>query len=405
MQRRSFLYATASAAVLVAFRNSLSFAKGEPAVPADPLLSPWTGPYGGTPPFNKIKPASFKPALTKAMELKRTELAAIAGTKEAATFDNTIGALEDSGRPFARTEAILGVYTSTLNDKTMQAIEKEVSPVLAAFSDEITQNEPLFARIKAVHDGRKAAKLAPDQLRITEVVYRNFARRGAALGKPQKVRLAEINKQLASLYTTFGQNQLADEEGQTLLLETDADLAGLPDTLRAALAPPKGFKGKAKGVISNTRSSVDPFLTYSPRRDLREKAWRMFISRGDTGAHDNKPVITQILTLRGERAKLLGFASHAHWAADDNMAKTPDAAMALMMKVWKAATLRVREEVADMQKIADAEKANLKIEPWDYRFYAEKVRQAKYDLDQNEVKQYCPLGKMRDAMFWAANQL
>jgi peptidyl-dipeptidase Dcp len=408
MFRRTFLQTTAASAVLLMFRKQLSFAKTDAAVAIkDPLLAPFGGPYGGVPPFNKIKVADFKPALLKGMDLQRAEIAAIVASKDAPTFDNTVAALEDSGRHFNRAANIMGTYTSTMNDKKMQEVEKEMAPLLAAYADEVIQSEALFGRIKAVYDGRASAKLAPDQLRLLEVTYRQFARRGAALGKTQKLRMKEINQKLATLYTTFGQNQLADEEGYTVVLDAEADLAGLPDGLKAAAKATADAKGqKGKWVIANTRSSVEPFLVYSTRRDLREKVWRMFVSRGDNaGKHDNKPVIIEIIKLRAERAKLLGFVTHAHWIADDNMAKTPAAAMRLMMKVWPAAVARAKEEIADMQKVADAEKAGHKIEPWDYRHYAEKVRKAKYDLDQNEVKGYLQLEKLREAMFWAAGQL
>ncbi|MDB4960149.1 MAG: peptidyl-dipeptidase Dcp [Myxococcales bacterium] len=400
------MFATASAAALFAFRSKLSFAKGGPAVKLPPLLAPFAGPYGGVPPFDKIKVADFKPALLQGMDLQRAEIQAIIDVKEPATFENTIVAFEDSGRPYYRAANLMGVYTSTMNDKAMQAIETETAPVMAAFSDEIIQNEKLFARIKAVYDGRKTANLSTEQARLLEVVYRNFARRGAALGAKQKARLGEINQKLASLFTLFGQNQLADEESYTLTLDKQDDLAGLPEWLVASAKAAAEAKGlKDRWVITNTRSSAEPFLIYSSRRDLREKAYRMWINRGDNaGKHDNKPVITEILALRGERAKLLGFPTHAHWIIDDNMAKTPDAAMSLMLKVWKATTARVKEEVADMQKLATPDKV-AKIEAWDYRYYAEKVRKEKYDLDQNEVKPYLQADKLREGMFWAAKQL
>ncbi|HET9621654.1 MAG TPA: M3 family metallopeptidase [Kofleriaceae bacterium] len=373
----------------------------------DPMLAPWTGPHGGFPRFDKIKVESFKPSLMKAMDLNRAEIAAITAVKEPATFANTIAAYQDAGRPLARVGGLFNIYSSTLKDKQVQALELELAPIFAAFGDEIIQNEALFARIKAVYDGRASAKLTPEQVRLVEVTYEQFARQGAALNAKDKARLKEINGKLAGLYTTFSQNELADEEGYSLVIDKEADLAGLPDSIKAAAkdaADAKGMPGK--WLFSNTRSSMEPFITYSTRRDLREKGWRMWVNRGDNpGAHDNKPIITQILALRAEKAKLLGFPSHAHWIIADNMAKTPDAAMALSMKVWKAATARAREEIADMQKVADAEKAGFKIAPWDYRFYAEKVRKAKYDLDDNEVKPYLQLDKMREAMMWAAGQL
>jgi len=289
----------------------------------------------------------------------------------------------------------------------MQAVETDLAPVLSAFDDEIVQNEALFARLKTVYDARANANLSLEQQRLAEVVYTNFARRGAALGKAEKRRLKEINKRLASLFTSFRQNQLADEESYTLVIDDEADLAGLPDNLRDAATGAAAAKGqKGKWLFSNTRSSMEPFITYASRRDLREKGWRMWTMRGDNpGAHDNKPVIAEILQLRAERAKLLGFASHAHWILANNMAKTPDAAMALMMKVWQAAVTRAREEVADMQAIADREGAGIKIEPWDYRYYAEKLRKARYDLDQTEISQYLQLEKIREAMFWLADAL
>jgi len=406
MLRRTFFVTTAASATLAAFHAKFSFAKGT-AVSDEPLLAPWTGSHGGFPRFDKFKVADFKPALLKGMDLTRADIAAIVANKEPATFANTIVALEDSGRPFNRASSVFNVYRSTMADKTMQAIEMEMAPLYAAFQDEITQNEPLFARVKAVYDARASAKLTPEQLRLVEVVYRNFARQGAALNAKDKARLKDINGKLASLYTKFSQNELADEEGYSMTLDKEADLAGLPEPLKAsAKEAAEAKKLTGKWLITNTRSSMEPFITYSTRRDLREKGWRMWVSRGDNaGEHDNKPIITQILALRAEKAKLLGFASHAHWIIDDNMAKTPDAALALSMKVWKAGVARAREEIADMQKAADAEKAGHKIEPWDYRFYAEKVRKAKYDLDQNEVKPYLQLDKMREAMMWAAGQL
>jgi peptidyl-dipeptidase Dcp len=406
MLRRSFFQSAAATAMLAAIRNKLSFAKGA-EVTDDPLLSPWTGPHGGFPRFDKIKVASFKPSLGKAMDLARGEIAAIASAKAAPTFDNTIAALENTGRALTRVNNVFGVYASTMADKDVRQLEQEFAPVVSAFFDEITQNEALFARVKAVHDGRKTAKLTPEQLRLVEVTVRNFERQGAALGAADKARIKDINGQLAVLYARFGQNELADEESFSLELASEADLAGLPDSLRAsAREAAEAKKRTGKWLITNTRSSTDPFLTYSTRRDLREKAWRMFVSRGEhPGEHDNRPVITEILKLRADKARLLGFASYAHWIIDDNMARTPDAALALTTKVWKAAVARAREEVADMQKVADAEKAGHKIAPWDYRFYAEKVRKAKYDLDQNEVKPYLQLDKMREAMMWAAGQL
>jgi peptidyl-dipeptidase Dcp len=374
---------------------------------ANPLLDAWVGPHGGVPRFDKVTVDAFKPAMLKGMDLYRAEIAAIAGNPAAPTFENTFAALDNAGRPFRRMTRIFRVYTSTMNDKRTQSVDTETAPLLSAFNDEIVQNEALFARLKAVYDARATAELSPEQRRLAEVVYNNFARQGAALGKTEKARLKAINERLASLYTTFRQNELADEENYALVIDKETDLAGLPDNLRAAAAAAAEEKGqKGKWLFTNTRSSMEPFISYASRRDLREKGWRMWTMRGDNpGAHDNNPVIAEILQLRAERAGLLGFATHAHWILANNMAKTPDAAMALMMKVWKAALARARQEIADMQAVADGDGSGIRIEPWDYRYYAEKVRKSKYDLDQTEISQYLQLEKMREAMFWVAGQL
>jgi peptidyl-dipeptidase Dcp len=288
-----------------------------------------------------------------------------------------------------------------------QLVQREMAPKLAALNDKITQNEALFKRIEAVYNTTDKAKWTPEQKRLAWVYYTNFVRAGARLDKDAKARLSAINQKLAGLYTRFSQNVLAEETDQFIVLKSEAELAGLPQSIRDAAAEAAATK-KQTGVwlINNTRSSVDPFLTYSDRRDLREKAWRMFVSRGDNGdEHDNNAIITEILQLRAERAKLLGFPTHAHWRLENSMAKTPERAMQLMEAVWKPAVARVHEEVADMQALANKENAGIKIEPWDYRYYAEKVRKARYDLDQNEVKPYLQLEKLREGIFWVAGEL
>lgn len=410
MQRRSFLHSAALFA-LAQFAGKSMTPDAAAATPTqqhpDPLLDPWTGPYGGTPRFDLVKVDAFKPAILTAMDYNRTEIAAITGNRAAPDFENTLAALEDSGRPFERATSLMYIYTSTMNDQRMREVETEMAPLLSAFNDEIIQNEALFARIKAVYDARATSKLSPEQQRLADIVYTNFARSGAGLDAAGKARLKQINQRLATLFTTFRQNQLADEENYTLVIDNEGDLAGLPGNLRASAAAAAEAKGqKGKWLFTNTRSSMEPFIIYASRRDLREKGWRMWIMRGDNpGPHDNKPLITEILQLRAERAKLLGFPTHAHWMLANNMAETPDAAMALMTKVWKAAVARAREEIADMQAFADREGAGIEIEPWDYRYYAQKVEKMKYDLDQTEISQYLQLDKIRDGMFWVADAL
>ncbi len=373
----------------------------------NPLLAKWTGPFGGLPPFAKVKVEFFKPAIEAAMGEQRQEIEAITKNARAPTFDNTIVAMEDMGRTFDRVMTLYGVWASTMNGPEFQAIEREMAPKLAAFSDEITQNEALFKRIETVYNSPEKAKLTPEQQRLVWRDYTSFVRSGAKLDVNSKKRVAEINQRLASLYTSFSQNVLADEEGYTLMLEKESDLDGLPSSVLSAAAAAAITKGaEGKWAITNTRSSVEPFLTYSTRDDLREKVWKSFVSRGDNNdARDNKKIISEVLKLRVERAKLLGYETHAHWRLENAMAKTPERAMALLDEVWPAAVARVKEEVADMQAIAKKGGLKRKIEPWDYRFYAEKVRKAKYDLDENEIKPYLQLEKLREGMFWVAGEL
>ena len=243
--------------------------------------------------------------------------------------------------------------------------------------------------------------------RLAEDRYKQFVRQGAKLNTRDKARLSQINKRLASLFATFSQNVLADEQSYVTWIEDEADLAGLPESIVSAMASAAKSRGKeGQWAVTNTRSSMDPFLTYADNRPLREEVWRKYYNRGDNGDdRDNNTAIAEILKLRAERAKLLGYETHAHWRLEPQMAKTPEATMELMMKVWPKAVARVREEVADMQQIADSEGAGVTIEPWDYRYYAEKVRKAKYDLDFNEVKPYLQMEKLREAMMWTAGEL
>jgi len=400
MQRRTFLAASGALAAASTL-PAAAFAQAG----GDAITAPWTGPYGGVPAFDKVKVADFPAAFDLAMKTERAEIDAIADARAAPTFDNTIAALERSGGLMDRVSTFGGVWSSTLSTPELREQEKVLNPKLAAHGDATLQNEKLFARIEAVYNDR--AKLTPEQQRLTWVYWNQFVRAGAKLSPEAKKRVAQINQELAGLFTSFSQNLLADETDYVLYLRSESELAGLPDDVRAAAAVAAEERGKkGEWAILNTRSSMDPFLTYSNRRDLREKVWRTYYSRGDNGdAKDNNANIRKILKLRYERAQLLGFATHAHWRLENAMAKTPEAAMELMTRVWPSAIARVKEEVAEMQAVADKERANLKIEPWDYRYYAEKVRAARYDLDMNQIKPYMQLEKLREGMFWAAGQV
>jgi peptidyl-dipeptidase Dcp len=384
----------------------MSPAKQVPSRPANPLLEEWTGPYNGIPPFDKVVVADFKPALEAGIQESLTEIRKIADDAAAPTFENTIAALERSGKTLSRVQTIYYLWSSSMNSPELLTVQGEMAPKLAAFTDQVTQNEKLFRRIETIYQSPEKNKLTAEQQRLVWRNYINFTLAGAKLDTAAKASVATINQQLAKLFTRFNQNLLADEADQVLVLENESDLAGLSTSLKDAAAAAAAKKYPGKWVIANTRSSIDPFLTYSDRRDLREKAWRMFVNRGDNGNEsDNNAIITEILQLRAQRAKLLGYKTHAHWRLITSMANTPENTMALMEKVWKPAITRVHEEVRDMRAIANKKGANITIEPWDYKYYAEKVRKQKYDLDQDEVKEYLQLDKLREGMFWVAGEL
>lgn len=374
---------------------------------ANPLLKSWSGPNGGVPPFTEVKPELIGPALKTSIEMYRQDIARIAGSKEAPTFANTIEALEKAGKPFGRVANMFDTFASTMNGPEIQALETEWSPRFAALRDEIIQNEALFKRIKTLYDAPSKKDLNAEQQRLLWLTYNDFARSGAQLSAADKKKLTGINGRLATLYTQFGQNLLTDEEQGKVVIAKREDLAGLPESLidgAAGDAKELGLEGQ--WVIRNTRSSAEPFLVYAENRPLRKQVWEMFVSRGDGGGDtDNNAIASEILKLRFDRAKLLGFETHAHWQLAETMAKTPDSAMELMEKVWTPAVARVAEEVEDMQAVAKARGEELTIEPWDYRFYAEKVRKKKYDLDASELKPYLQLEKLLEAQFWVAEEM
>ncbi|AQQ67840.1 peptidase M3 [Microbulbifer agarilyticus] len=370
------------------------------------LLAEWSGPFGGVPAFDAMDIGALKPALEFGMAENLAEIDKIANYPEAPTFVNTIAEMERSGKSLSRVFTYWGIWSGNMSSPEFRAVQAEMAPKLAAFSSKIIQNDKLFQRVKAVYDARNDADLTAEQIRVVELTYDEFATNGATLSGEAKERYAAINNRLAELHTSFANNVLADEEGYDLFLSED-QLAGLPESFvkaAAALATEKGQAGKY--AITNTRSSMDPFLTYSTNRELREKVWSNYYSRGDNGdEHDNNAIIAEILQLRDERVALLGFDNYAAWRLQNRMAKTPQRAIALMEAVWPAAVARVHEEVADMQAVANAENAGIEIAPWDYRFYAEKVRKAKYDLNSDEVKQYLQLDNLREGMFYVAGEL
>ncbi len=370
------------------------------------LLQVWTGPYQGVPAFDKMKVEDIKEAMEIGMELGLKDIEAIANNPEPPTFENTIVAMERSAEELDRVSRYYGIFSSNVSSPEFRAIQAELAPKLSDYQSKISQNEKLFQRIKAVYDASQKTPLGDQEQRVVDLTYKQFEMNGANLDAAKKARYAEINKELSSLYTKFSNNVLHDEENYVTYLNKD-QLGGLSDGFiksAAKIATDKGHEGKY--AITNTRSSMDPFLTYSTNRELRKQVWENYYSRGDNGdEYDNNQIIAEILKLRKERVALLGYDNYAEWRLQDRMAKTPENAMDLMLKVWPAATARVKEEVADMQAVANENGDNITIEPWDYRYYAEKVRKKKYDLDSDEVKQYLQLDKLTEAMFFVAGEL
>lgn len=375
------------------------------AAGASPILDPWTGPYDGVPPWDRVKPTDFPAAFEKAMKTTKADFEAILTNPAPITFDNTIKANELSGESIGRLFAIWGVHSSNLSNPEIRKIQAEWEPKISAFFNELSLDPRWFQRVQYLYQQRENLGLDKAQLRLLERTYDGLVRNGAQLKPDQKAEVIRIETELSKKFSDFQNKVLADEE--TYILFTDpADVAGLPESFVASLKAAAEAKGKTGWAVANTRSAIQPFLENSPRRDLREKIWRAFVMRGDNqDANDTNATIAEILKLRQQRAELLGFKTHAHYRMADTMAKEPEKAMELMMKVWPAAVARVKEEVADMQAIADKEGAGITIEPWDYRYYAEKVRKAKYDLDANELKPYFQLDNMVAAMFDAAGRL
>jgi peptidyl-dipeptidase Dcp len=373
------------------------------AVPDNILLAEWTGSYEGVPPWDQVRPDLFPQAFQFGIDEQRREVLAIANNPAAPTFENTVVALEKAGERLDRVGTLFSVMSSNLATPEYQALQREWGPKLAAASDEITLNPKLFQRIKAVYDARASAGLDAQQNRLVTRLYESYVRSGANLNPEQKEQLSAYNQQLAGLFAQFSEKVLADES--THIVVTEAEMKGVPADVKAAAASAAKERKLPAGsyAIVNTRSAVDPVLTFADNRALREKVWRAFVNRGDNGdKNDTNQTIAQIVKARADRAKLLGYQTHAHWRMQDTMAKEPARAQQLMERVWPAAVARVGEEVRDMQKLAGK---SVTIEPWDYRYYQEKVRKQRYDLSQDEIKPYFELSNMINGMFWAAGQL
>ncbi|MEO6407197.1 MAG: M3 family metallopeptidase, partial [Burkholderiaceae bacterium] len=374
--------------------------------PPNPLLEPWTTSYG-LPPFEAILPEHFGPAFEVACARHRAEIDAIGSDTRPADFDNTVAAFDRSGRDLQRVESVFWNLTSSETSPALQAVERDLAPVLAAHSNAVFMHRALFARVDAVHARRAELAPTPEALRLVERVHLEFVRAGAKLAPDAQVRYGEIMQRLAELTTRFAQNVLAEESAYLLELRGEADLAGLPDFVRAAARQAALDRGVADAhVITLSRSHIVPFLTFSKRRDLREQAYRAWTRRGQCdGAGDNRPVAREILSLRNEQARLHGETNYADYALADSMAQNREAVAFLLQQVWVPARERALRERAALEEIAVAAGEPARIEPWDWRYHAEKLRQQRYQLDEAEIKPYFPLPRMIEAAFDCARRL
>ena len=374
------------------------------ALEGNPFAAEWTENFGA-PPLDQIREEHFMPAFEAAMADHAAEIDAIATNPEPPTFENTMLAMELAGRDLSRVAAVFGNLTSSASNDELRAIQREVSPMLARHSASITLNAQLFERIDTLQQNRAALGLTDQQARLLEVTHDNFVRAGAQLSEEQRERYAEIRTELSSLYTQFAQNELGDRELWSLELPQEA-LDNLPSSMVSAARSAARARDMEGHIITLDRSSVEPFLQTSPDRDLREIAWNGFYERGNNGNEfDNNQLIRDILVLRREQAQMLGFESWAHYRTAGTMAETPEAAIDLMEQVWWPARQRALEELADIQAMIDAEGGDFEAEGWDWRYYTERVRAERYDLDPAEVAQYLDLDRMIDAMFYTSERL
>ena len=370
------------------------------------LLRPFTTPMQ-TPPFDRIKLADYKPAFLEGIRRQEEEIKAIVENPEAPTFANTIAALDASGELLDRVSSIFFNLLGADTREDMQALAMEISPLVTAHSDAINMNPGLFARVKALHDQRESLGLDSLEMRTLELYYRGFVRGGANLNEADKAELSRINKELARLGLEFGNHLLNETNAFVLTIDRREDLAGLPESLvstAAAEASKRGLTGK--WVFTLQSPSIFPFLQYAENRALREKIFRGYFTRGNNGnADDNKAIINQMVNLRLQKARLLGYDTYAAYVVDVNMAKTPKAVFDFLGRVWEPALRVAKQELSEMQAIADREGLGDKLQPWDWWFYAEKLRKEKYDLDENEMKPYLRLENVREGMFHVANKL
>ncbi|MDR1881416.1 MAG: M3 family metallopeptidase [Prevotella sp.] len=373
----------------------------------NPFFSEFDTP-NGVPPFDRIKTEHYMPAFEEGMKRQMAEIDSIVNKPEAPTFENTVVALDESGRMLGRVSAVFSAMSGACSDSILQAIEKEISPKLTEHGDNINLNENLFARIKAVHDDSvRVAALTTEQKMLLDKYYKGFVRSGILLDGSKQTRLREINKELGLSGLSFAQNLLKETDGYRLVIENRDDLSGLPEDIVAAAAKTAGNKGlEGKWVFTLSKPSWEPFLQYADNRALREKLYKAMYSRGDNdNENDNKDIIKQMVSLRLEKANMLGFDTYAAFVLDERMAGTPDNVMKLLNDLWKHALPQAKKEAAELQALAKKEGQDIKLESWDWWYYAEKLRKEKYALDEDELKSYFQADNVRQGVFAVANKL
>lgn len=396
---------TAGIAVALSACSS-SEKKSEILAPGDILLTEFTTPFG-VPPFDKIELEDYMPAFKEAIAQQQKEVDDIVGQTAAPDFENTIVALDQSGSLLRKVNAVFSGLNSANTNDEMQALSRELSPLLSKNSDDIRLNKDLFARVKTVYDNRESLNLNKEQKKLLEETYKSFVRGGANLDAEQQARLRELNSEISMLQLTFGQNMLKETNAFQLVIENKDDLAGLPESLilnAEVAARAAGLEGKWLFTLHNP--SVMPFLQYADNRALREKIFKGYINRGNNGNDaDNKDVVLKLVTLRLEKAKLMGYDDYASFVLEDRMAKTSDKVYALLDEIWKPALGKAKEELADINAEIKKEGGNFEAEGWDWRYCFEKAKKAKFDLDENQVRPYLKLENVRDGAFLLANKL
>ncbi|MBO9629307.1 MAG: M3 family metallopeptidase [Shinella sp.] len=374
--------------------------------PIDPALVEWTG-LNGLPRFDLVRDEAFAASFDAALAAHEAEIDAIAGNPDVPTFENTVVALEIAGDALSRVSALFWSRAGANTNDTIQALERDIAPKMSRHYSKIGTNAALFKRIDALWEGRAGLNLSLEQVRVLERHWKGFVKSGAKLAKPEQDRLSAINERLAGLGAKFGQNVLADEKSWALFLDEGEALDGLPDFLKDAMAAAARDRGQdGRYAVTLSRSIIEPFLASSARRDLREQAFRAWVARGENdGETDNRGIVKDTLSLRAEKAGLLGYANFAALKLDNTMAKTPDAVNGLLMQVWEKAVARAREEEAELAALIADEGRNHEVMPWDWRYYAEKLRAKKFNFSEAELKPYLQLEKIIDACFDVAERL